>query len=125
VIGAAAAGAIVVGLTIGDWLVGPTALLVAVWTGWRLRFRPSPEVRVWRRQTTTQRQTAGLLAPLVEEGYLVLHDVTLPGWLDSLEHLVVGPTGVWVVESWKRRLPTALRDPDTGGEPAATLRRGL
>jgi hypothetical protein len=79
---------------------------------------------VWRRQTTTQRRTAGLLAPLEDEGYLVLHDVTLPGWLDSLEHLVVGPTGVWVVESWKRRLPTAPRDPDADGEPAETLRRG-
>ena len=125
VIGAAAAGAIVVGAAIGDWLVGPVALLLAVWTGWRLRFRPSPEVRVWRRQATTQRQTGGLLAPLEEEGYLVLHDVTLPGWLDSIEHLVVGPTGVWVVESWKRRQATALREPDAGGEPAGTLCRGL
>ena len=33
----------------------------------------------------------------------MLHDITLPGWLDSLDHLVVGPTGVWVVASWRRR----------------------
>ena len=33
----------------------------------------------------------------------MLHDVTLPGWLDSLDHLVVGPTGVWVVASCRRR----------------------
>jgi hypothetical protein len=54
-----------------------------------------------------QRRTAGILGPLEAEGYLVLHDVTLPGWLDSLEHLVVGPTGVWVIGSWQRqgRLP--------------------
>jgi hypothetical protein len=33
----------------------------------------------------------------------VLHDVTLPGWLDSLDHLVVGPSGVWVVGSGQGR----------------------
>jgi hypothetical protein len=50
-------------------------------------------------------------------GPLVLHDVTLPGWLDSLDHLVVGPTGVWVVASWRRRrlLPG-------GGPPPVTVR---
>jgi hypothetical protein len=49
----------------------------------------------------------------------VLHDVTLPGWLDSVEHLVAGPTGVWVVASWRRRrlLP--------GGSPPAGTVRGL
>jgi hypothetical protein len=31
--------------------------------------------------------------------HLVLHDITLPGWLDSVDHLVLGPTGVWVAES--------------------------
>jgi hypothetical protein len=107
VIGAAAAGALLVGVTVGDWLGGPVALLTAVWTGWRLRFRPSPGVGIWRRQAAMQRRTAGMLGPLADEGYLVLHDVTLPGWLDSLDHLVVGPTGVWVVGSGqgRRRLP--------------------
>jgi hypothetical protein len=69
----------------------------------RLRFRLSPGARVWKRQAAIQRRTAGVLGPLTDEGYLVLHDITLPGWLDSLDHLVVGPTGVWVVASWRRR----------------------
>lgn len=43
-----------------------------------------------------QRRTAAVLRPMAEQGHLVLHDVTLPGWLDSLDHLVLGPTGVWV-----------------------------
>ena len=107
VIGAAGAGALLVGATVGDWLGWPAALLAAVWTGWRLRFRPSPGVGIWQRQAAMQRRTAGMLGPLADEGYLVLHDVTLPGWLESLEHLVVGPTGVWVVGSGqgRRRLP--------------------
>jgi hypothetical protein len=40
-----------------------------------------------------QRRTAGVLEPLEHGGYLVLHDVTLPGWQDSLDHLLVGATG--------------------------------
>lgn len=102
VIGAALAAALLVGATLGDWLSWPAALLLAGWTGWRLRFHPSPAAAIWRRQAARQRRTAGLLASLADHGYLVLHDVTLPGWLDSLEHLVVGPTGVWVVQSWQR-----------------------
>ena len=70
---------------------------------------------VWKRQAAMQRRTAAVLRPLGEEGYLVLHDITLPGWLDSLDHLVVGPTGVWVVESWRPRrpLPGGAAPPET------------
>jgi Nuclease-related domain len=95
----------------------PTALLLTAWTGWRLRFRPSPGVSLWRRQAAMQRRAAAALLPLAEDGYLVLHDVALPGWLDGLDHLVVGPTGVWVVGSWpgRRLLPG-------GGPPPATVR---
>jgi hypothetical protein len=111
VVGAAAVGDLVVGLSVGAWLGWITALLLAAWTGWRLRFRPSPGVSLWRRQAAMQRRAGAALLPLAEDGYLVLHDVTLPGWLDGLDHLVVGPAGVWVVGSWPgRRLPP-------GGDP--------
>ena len=83
----------------------------------RLRCRPSPQAVLWRRQAALQRRTAGLLQPLEQEGYLVSHDLTLPGWPASLQHLLVGPTGVWVVESWRRR-----RLLFGGGAPAATVR---
>ena len=104
VIGVALAGATLVGATlVGDWLAGPAALLLAAWTGQRLRFRLSLEATICKRLAAMQRRTAGRLAPLADEGWQVLHDVTLPGWLDSLEHLAVGPTGVWVVSSWRPR----------------------
>jgi hypothetical protein len=118
VLGVALAVGLIAGVSVGAWLGWPMALLLAAWTGWRLRFRPSPGVGVWRRQATMQRRTAEALRPLDDaEGYLVLHDVALPGWLDSLDHLVVGATGIWVVASWPRRrlLPA-------GGPPAASLR---
>jgi Nuclease-related domain len=119
VIGAAAVGSLVIGLSVGAWLGWPIGLLLAAWTGWRLRFRPSPGVRLWRRQAAMQRRAAAALLPLAEDGCLVLHDVALPGWLDGLDHLVVGPTGVWVVGSWqgRRLLP--------GGRPPAATTRGL
>jgi Nuclease-related domain len=102
VAGAALAVGLLIGLTVGAWLGWPMAVVAAVLSWSRLRFRPSPGVTIWRRQAAMQRRTAALLRPLGEEGYLVLHDLTLPGWLDSVDHLVVGPTGVWVVESWRR-----------------------
>jgi hypothetical protein len=123
--GAAGGAALLIGLTVGAWLGLPMALLAAVLTWWRLRFRSSAETSIWRRQAAMQRRTAGMLQPLDDEGYLILHDITLPGWLASLDHLVVGPTGVWVVESGSRRRRLAVGGSD--GAPAGTLRvlRGL
>jgi hypothetical protein len=125
VVAAAAGAGLLIGLTVGAWLGWPMALLAVLLTWWRLRFRPSAGAIVWRRQAAVQRRTADTLQPLEREGYLVLHDVALPGWPTSLDHLVVGPTGVWVIESWQRsRL--ALRRKGTspwheGGATAAPL----
>jgi hypothetical protein len=115
VAGAALGVGLLIGLTVGAWLGWPAAVVAAVFAWSRLRFRPSPGAAVWKRQAAMQRRTAAVLRPLGEEGYLVLHDITLPGWLDSLDHLVVGPTGVWVVESWRPRrpLPGAAAPPET------------
>jgi hypothetical protein len=79
VIGAATVGAWLVGVIVGDSLAGPTALLLSGWIGWRTRLRPAPATTIWRRQAATQRRTVGVLAPLAEGGWLLLHDVTLPG----------------------------------------------
>jgi Nuclease-related domain len=115
--GAALAVGLLIGATVGAWLGWPMAMMAAVLTWSRLRFRPSPEAGIWRRQAAMQRRTAAMLGPLEHEGYLVLHDVTLPGWLDSLDHLLVGPTGVWVIESWQSQ----RRRPGGGAVPAGIL----
>jgi hypothetical protein len=108
VVAAAVAGGLLIGLAVGAWLGWPMALLVVLLAGWRLRFRPSASASVWRRQAALQRRTAGLLQPLEQEGFLVLHDITLPGWPASLDHLLVGAAGVWVIESWRRGRPALL-----------------
>jgi hypothetical protein len=109
---AVAAGGVglLTGLAVGAWLGWQLALLVALVTGWRLRFRPSAGTRVWRRQAVMQRATAGALGPLEQAGYLVLHDITLPGWPAGLDHLVVGSTGIWVLGSWQRGRLVLLRN---------------
>jgi hypothetical protein len=119
VAGAALAAGLLVGLTVGAWLGWPAAAAAGMLAWSRLRFRPSAGVGSWRRQAAMARRTGAVLRPLAEKGHLVLHDVTLPGWLDSVEHLVAGPTGVWVVASWRRRrlLP--------GGSPPDGTVRGL
>jgi len=109
VAGATIGGGSLIGLTVGAWLGWPMALVAALVTGWRLRFRASASARVWRRQAAVQRRTARALRQLEQQGYLVLHDVTLPGWPASLDHLLVGPTGVSVVQSWQRTRPPPLR----------------
>jgi hypothetical protein len=50
------------------------------------------------------------LRPLEQAGYLVLHDITLPGWPAGLDHLVVGSTGIWVLGSWQRGRLVLLRN---------------
>jgi hypothetical protein len=105
VVGAAAGVDLLVGLTVGAWLGSLMALVAALAAGWRLRFRPSASAVAWRRQATAQRRTAGALQPLEQRGDLVLHDVTLPGWPASLEHLVIGSTGVWVIQSCQPSQP--------------------
>jgi Nuclease-related domain len=78
-----------------------TAVLAGLLAWWRLWFQPSANARFWRRQAAAQRRTAVALAQLVQQGWLVLHDVALPGWSASLDHLVIGPTGAWAIESWR------------------------
>jgi Nuclease-related domain len=118
ILGAAATGGLVIGSAFGERLAWLMTLLAAALAWWRLRFRPSAGATIWRRQAVTQRRTAGMLEPLAAEGWLVLHDVVLPGWLDSLDHVVAGPTGVWVVESWRRSrlLPVGRGRPGFGDQ---------
>jgi hypothetical protein len=78
------------------WLVG---LVAAVLVGWRLRFRPSEQVTAWRRGAAGERRTARLLDRLTRDGYVVFHDLAVPGSQANVDHLVIGPSGVFVIDS--------------------------
>jgi hypothetical protein len=77
--------------------------LAAMAAGWGLRFRPSPEASAWRRGAAGERRTARLLDPLERQGWAVLHDLAVPGSRANLDHLAIGPGGVFVIDSRQYR----------------------
>jgi Nuclease-related domain len=82
----------------------PLAVVVAVaGLGWRLWFRPSTDTLAWRRGAKGERRTARLLAPLERRGWVVLHDLAIPGSAANIDHLVIGPGGVLVIDSKQYR----------------------
>jgi hypothetical protein len=78
---------------------GLVGLAVAVLVGWRLRFRPSEQARTWQRGAHGERQTARLLDRLTRDGLVVFHDLAVPGSPANVDHLVIGPSGVFVIDS--------------------------
>jgi hypothetical protein len=78
---------------------GLVGLAVAALVGWRLRFRPSEQARTWQRGAAGERRTARLLDRLTREGYVVFHDLAVPGSDANVDHLVIGPTGLFVIDS--------------------------
>jgi hypothetical protein len=85
-------------------LLGPVlGGLAAVLAGWGLRFRPSPDANAWQRGAMGERRTARLLSQLERHGWAVLHDLAVPGSRANLDHLVIGPGGVFVIDSKQYR----------------------
>jgi hypothetical protein len=80
-------------------LAGLLAVAAMLGLGWRLRFRVSPDTLAWRRGARGERRTARLLAPLERHGWAVLHDLAIRGTAANLDHLVIGPAGVLVIDS--------------------------
>jgi Nuclease-related domain len=78
------------------WLAG---LAAAAGTTWGLRFRASQPTRAWRDGARGERATARRLRRLEHHGYMVLHDLQVPGSQANLDHLAVGPAGVFVIDS--------------------------
>jgi hypothetical protein len=79
---------------------GLLGLAVAALVGWRLRFRPSEQARTWQRGAAGERRTARLLDRLTRDGFVVFHDLAVPGNTSAnVDHLAIGPTGVFVIDS--------------------------
>jgi Nuclease-related domain len=78
---------------------GLVGLAVAATVGWRLRFRPSEQARAWRRGAKGERHTARLLDRLGRDGYVSFHDLAMPNSPANLDHLVLGPSGVFLIDS--------------------------
>ncbi len=96
-----AAGALVGTLTHspGPRLAGPAAALAAAVVGWRLRFRVSAETTAWRRGARGEQRTARHLNKLVRAGWTVLHDLAIPASRANGDHLLIGPPGVFLIDT--------------------------
>jgi len=97
------AGGAVLGRLLTPRLGPVLGTLAAVAAGWGLRFRASPDAVAWRRGSAGERRTARRLAALERHGWAVLHDLALPGSQANLDHLVIGPGGVFVIDSKQYR----------------------
>jgi hypothetical protein len=87
----------VAGLPLPAGLLAAMLLAGAAW--WRLRFQPSPEAQAWQRGAEGERHTARLLEPLVRQGWGVQHDLRVPGSKANIDHVVIGPPGVFVIDA--------------------------
>ncbi|HEX5882777.1 MAG TPA: nuclease-related domain-containing protein [Actinomycetota bacterium] len=97
------AGGGVLGSLLAPRLGLAPAGVAAIVAGWALRFRPSRDARAWRQGAAGERRTARLLDPLERHGWAVLHDLAVPSSRANLDHLAIGPGGVFVIDSKQYR----------------------
>lgn len=53
----------------------------------------------WRIGAEGEQKTASYLAGLEAAGFIVRHDRRVPGYGGNVDHIAIGPTGVWVIET--------------------------
>jgi hypothetical protein len=94
----AAAGLLAGTLARHAGLAAPAAAIVAGGLGFLLRFRVSVDTTAWRRGAKGEQRTARRLRRL-GRGWIVFHDLAVPGSRANADHLVIGPPGIFLVDS--------------------------
>ena len=88
--------------------VGIAAFVVVLLVAWRRGAATSDTERVarWASGAWGEEATAAALSALGRRGFAVLHDVTLPGRRENLDHVVVSKRGVAAIETkrWAGRV---------------------
>lgn len=129
-------GALVVGLgaVMGLWLGASLGLVVLGWPAWPLLVLvfagtvavavlwPRSDPSRWARGAAGEVVTAAMLESLPRKRWVVLHDLALPGSRANVDHLVIGPTGVWVVDTkaYRGRVVARRRQILVAGAPMRT-----
>src|SRR5437016_1992264 len=84
-----------------------------------LRAKGRPSANSWAKGADGERATPPLLVSLAEQGWQLLNDRAVPGSAGNIDHLLIGPGGVVVLDSknwagrvtlskgtlWNNRLP--------------------
>ena len=104
-VASAVAGIIV--SAVADWRLGLTAAAVIAIADTIHRSRTTAAVPAAIRAPSAHRRTRRRLARLHRAGYRALHARAVPGSQCVIDHLVIGPGGIYSVDSerWDRRLP--------------------
>lgn len=105
-----AAGVVAV-ILFGSWRIGLTVAIIAVIADTVHRARTVSSIPAWRRASAAERRTEVQLKKLERSGFRTLHARAIPGSEAQIDHLVVGPTGVYAVDSekWDKRLPVRVQ----------------
>lgn len=53
----------------------------------------------WRQGAEGERKTADYLKGLEQAGFVVFHDRKVPGYGGNLDHVAIGPSGIWAIET--------------------------
>ena len=100
--------AVFIGFSIGlGWRYGVTAAAIYAAADAIYRSKTTAVVPAAVRVTSAQRYTRRRLKVLQPAGYMALHARTIPGTKHVIDHVVVGPAGVFTIDSQRldRRLP--------------------
>jgi len=62
-------------------------------------FVAPPQVRAWDIGAGGEERLGPLLESLEADGFVVLHDLRVPGGRENIDHLLIGPPGTFVVET--------------------------
>jgi hypothetical protein len=96
---AIAAAALLAGLLARSFgLAAPAAILTAGCLTYLLRFRVSAETTGWRRGAKGEQLTARRLRRL-GRGWTIYHDLAIPSSRANADHLVIGPPGIFLIDS--------------------------
>jgi hypothetical protein len=85
------------------------AVLVAAAVLFIVALLPRRQAARWLRGAAGERATAQILARLPTRRWTVIHDLAVPGSRANIDHLVIGRTGVWVVDTKTTRAAVRTR----------------
>jgi hypothetical protein len=103
--------AVIAGLLFGfllhDWRWGLTFAVLAAIADTIIRSRTVFKGPAGVRLTKAQKHTARQLSSLQRKGYRAMHILPIPDSEEQIDHLVIGPAGVFAIDSedWDKRMP--------------------
>ncbi len=97
----------VVFLIVTNWKIGLSLAVLAGIADAVYQSRRAPAIAAAAKLDPAQRRTQRQLAKMQRAGYLTLHARPIPDSVEVIDHLVVGPTGVYAIDSerWHPGLP--------------------